>query len=204
MLRNSTSTFGWVTIVLHWMIGALILGLLALGFAMRRLSLDPALQFSLYQWHKSFGFTVFALAAFRAAWHLLERRPRAAAGLSPLERRASTTTHAFLIALTVAVPLAGWAVASTSTLNIPSFYFDWFVIPHLPMAKSAAAETFWTSTHAILAYATLALVLVHAMAALYHHIVRRDEVLVRMLTVRQGPHVEIEKTSNDPIVAKRK
>lgn len=204
MLRNSTSTFGWVTIVLHWAIAALILGLLALGFAMRRLSLDPALQFSLYQWHKSFGFTVFALAAFRAAWHLFERQPQPAAGLTPIERRASVATHGALIALTLAVPLAGWAVASTSTLNIPSFYFDWLVIPHLPMAKSQAAETFWTSAHAILAYTMLALVLIHAMAALYHHIVRRDDVLARMLANRLRLHGQIEKTNGDPLVAKRK
>lgn len=204
MLRNSRSTFGCVTIVLHWAIAALILGLIALGFAMRRLSLDPALQFSLYQWHKSFGFTVLALAALRAAWHLLERKPEATAGLSPLERQASATTHVVLIVLTLAVPLAGWAVASTSTLNIPSFYFDWFVIPHLPMAKSEAAETVWTSTHAILAYVMLTLVLVHALAALYHHIIRRDEVLVRMLTLRQRRHGETEKASGAPLVAKRK
>ena len=72
------------------------------------------------------------------------------------------------------------------------------------MAKSQAAETFWTSTHAVLAYATLALVLVHAMAALYHHIVRRDDVLARMLPNRQRFHGEIEKTNGDPLVAKRK
>ncbi|NVD41145.1 cytochrome b [Ensifer sp. HO-A22] len=204
MLRNSRSTFGWVTIVLHWMIAALILGLIALGFAMRRLSLDPALQFSLYQWHKSFGFTVLALAAFRAAWHVFDRKPEATAGLSPLERHASSTTHVVLIVLTLAVPLAGWAVASTSTLNIPSFYFDWFVIPHLPMAKSEAAETFWTSAHAILAYAMLALVLIHAMAALYHHVVRRDDVLARMLAKRPQLHGHIQKTNGDRLVAKRK
>ncbi|CAN7276414.1 MULTISPECIES: cytochrome b [Ensifer] len=204
MLQNSKSTFGWVTIILHWLIAMSILGLLALGFVMRRLSLDPALQFSLYQWHKSFGFTVLALAALRAVWHVLDRQPQAPSGLSVLERRAARTTHAILIGLTIAVPLAGWAVASTSTLNIPSFYFDWFVISHLPMAKSEAAESFWTSTHAILAYATLALVALHAMAALYHHMVRRDEVLVRMLPTRLLRRGEVEKTKGSQVIAKRK
>lgn len=202
MLRNGKSTFGWVTIILHWTIAVLILGLIALGFAMRRLSLDPALQFSLYQWHKSFGFTVLGLAALRAAWHLCDRKPQPTAGLSPLERRASATTHVLLIVLTVAVPLAGWAVASTSTLNIPSFYFDWLVIPHLPMAKSEAAENFWTSTHAVLAYATLGLVALHAFAAVYHHLVRRDEVLARMLTIRS--HRRGEHVKGGQAIAKRK
>lgn len=204
MLQNSKSAFGWVTIILHWLIAVLILALLALGFVMRRLPLDPSLQFSLYQWHKSFGFTVLALAALRAAWHVLDRQPQAPAGLSALERRAAGTTHAILIVLALAVPVSGWAVASTSTLNIPSFYFDWFVIPHLPMAKSEAAESFWTSAHSILAYATLGLVAFHAMAALYHHLVRRDEVLVRMLSTRPQRRRELEKTKSSQVIAKRK
>ncbi|OCP17169.1 MULTISPECIES: cytochrome b [unclassified Ensifer] len=204
MLQNSKSAFGWVTIILHWLIAVLILGLLALGFVMRRLPLDPSLQFSLYQWHKSFGFTVLALAALRAAWHVLDKQPQAPAGLSPLERRAARATHAILIGLTIAVPLAGWAVASTSTLNIPSFYFDWFVIPHLPMAKTEAAESFWASTHSILAYATLGLLVLHAMAALYHHLVRRDEVLVRMLSTRPQRRRELEKSKSSQVIAKRK
>ncbi|WP_457582991.1 cytochrome b [Ensifer canadensis] len=204
MLQNSKSGFGWVTIILHWLIAVSILGLLALGFVMRRLSLDPALQFSLYQWHKSFGFTLLALAALRAVWHVVARQPRAPSGLSALERRAARTTHAILIGLTIAVPLAGWAVASTSTLNIPSFYFDWFVIPHLPMAKSEAAESFWTSAHSILAYATLGLVALHAMAALYHHLVRGDEVLLRMLSTRLQQRSELAKSNGGQVIAKRK
>ncbi|MNT49230.1 hypothetical protein D3C72_1860680 [compost metagenome] len=171
---------------------------------MRRLSLDPALQFSLYQWHKSFGFTVLALAVLRAAWHVFDRQPRAPSGLSPLERRAARATHAILIGLTIAVPLAGWAVASTSTLNIPSFYFDWFVIPHLPMAQSEAAESFWTSTHSILAYAALGLVVLHATAAIYHHLVRRDAVLIRMLSTRLQRHDELEKTKSNQVITERK
>ena len=41
------------------------------------------------------------------------------------------------------MPVAGWAVASTSTLAIPTFFFDLVVIPHLPFEKSEAAEAFF-------------------------------------------------------------
>ncbi len=75
MLRNDRAGFGWVTIVLHWTIAVIILALLALGFIMRRVPIDPALQFSLYQWHKSLGFTALGLAAIRALWHVIELRP---------------------------------------------------------------------------------------------------------------------------------
>lgn len=181
MLRNSEIGFGLVTIVLHWTIALLIFGLILTGFVMRRVGIDPALQFSLYQWHKSFGFTALGLAVLRAIWWLVERNPSPLPGLSPFEREASRATHDTLIVLAIIVPLAGWAIASTSTLDIPSLYFNVMVIPHLPLAKSEPSENFWMFVHALLAYVTLGLAAIHAAAALYHHFMRRDAVLTRML-----------------------
>ena len=204
MLRNDKTGFGWITIVLHWAIAALVLTLLGLGFVMRRTPLDPALQFSLYQWHKSLGFTALGLATIRALWHLVEVRPRPPAGLSALERRAASATHLVLMMLALAVPLAGWAVASTSTLNIPSFYFNWIVIPHLPMAKSEAAEDLWTLVHMTLAYLLFCFVALHVLAALYHHFARRDDVLVRMLQTGSRHRASSQAAGSDPVIAGRK
>ncbi|MDK1388065.1 cytochrome b [Sinorhizobium sp. 8-89] len=181
MLRNSETRFGLVTIVLHWTIGLLILGLLLLGFIMRRTGVDPALQFALYQWHKSFGFAALGLALIRAIWWLVERTPSPPASVSPLERKAARLTHDILIVLGIVVPFTGWAVASASTLNIPSFFFNMIVIPHLPLARSETSENFWTFAHALLAYVAMALIAIHAAAAFYHHFKRGDEVLTRML-----------------------
>lgn len=187
MLRDRQDTFGWGTIVLHWMVALLIMGLIVLGYVMTRPDIDPELQFSLYQWHKSFGITALALAFIRLVWWLTNIHPDPIASLSGLERRASSVTHAFLLALTIAVPLAGWAIASTSTLNIPTLFFNRVLIPHLPMEKSEAAEIFWSDAHAWLAYGLAGLVLLHAGAALLHHFWQRDEVLRRMLGIfRRG------------------
>ncbi|MCA1492865.1 cytochrome b [Sinorhizobium alkalisoli] len=181
MLRNSEDGFGAITIILHWTLAALILGLMLIGILMRRIEIEPSLQFSLYQWHKSFGFTTMGLAILRAAWWFVERHPQPVASLGPLERTASRLMHRALIAIGLLVPLAGWAVASASTLDIPSFYFNLVAIPHLPLPKSDAEEAFWTFAHAALAYVMLGLIAAHAAAALFHHIVRRDAVLTRML-----------------------
>ncbi|QRM54680.1 cytochrome b [Sinorhizobium sp. BG8] len=187
MARDRDTGFGWVAIGLHWLIAVLILGLIALGFVMRRMKIDPLLQFSLYQWHKSIGLVVLGLALLRVLWWILRGHPAAVAGLGPLERRASVATHVGLAILTLAVPLAGWAVASTSTLNIPTFFFNLFVFPHLPLAQTESAETFWTEVHALAAYVMLGLVGLHAAAAFHHHLFRKDEVLTRMLGIRRRP-----------------
>ena len=172
--------YGPVSISFHWAIAALFLCQIALGFSMGRLK-SMALQFELIQWHKSFGLLILALAVLRLCWRIGAGAPPAAPGLKSFERWAATLVQGALLALTLIVPLAGWALASTSTLRIPSFVFDLVVIPHLPLAPSPEAEAFWREAHELLAYTALLLVAGHAVAALRHHFLLRDDVLKRML-----------------------
>ena len=174
------SSYGSVAIGLHWAIAALFFGQVALGFTMERVK-SMALQFELIQWHKSFGFLILALAALRLSWRVATGPVQAAPGLSPVERWAANFVQGALLALTLAVPLAGWALASTSTLGIPSFAFDLVVVPHLPLRPSDQAEALWRWLHGLLAYAALTLALGHAVAALRHHFLLGDGVLARML-----------------------
>lgn len=181
MLRNSCTSYGTVAIVLHWTVALLMFGQIALGFLTQAAADRPRLQFDLYQWHKSFGFLVLALALSRLAWSLSGPRPLPLAGVPRWEAAAARTVHLLLMTLTVAVPLAGWMIASASPLRIPSFIFDLVVVPDLPLARSDAAEAFWSRTHALLAYGTGLLACVHAGAAIHHHVLRKDPTLLRML-----------------------
>lgn len=186
MLRNSRTSYGTVAIVLHWTIALLFSGQIALGFLTQAMADRPRLQFDLYQWHKSFGFLLLALALTRLAWSLSGIRPHPLAEMPRWEAAAARTAHRLLLALTVAVPLAGWMIASTSPLHIPSFAFDLVLVPDLPLARSDAMEAFWSRTHATLAYGAGLLALVHAGAAIHHHVIRGDRTLVRMLGARAG------------------
>ena len=85
------------------------------------------------------------------------------------------------------MPLAGWALVSTSTLGIPTLAFNRLLIPHLPLGTSEQAEAFWRQTHELLAYGTALLAAGHAAAALRHHFLLRDEVLLRMLPIGRIP-----------------
>ncbi|CVI16779.1 putative cytochrome b561 [Agrobacterium fabacearum CFBP 5771] len=181
--RNTSASFGLVAIVFHWTIALLFLAQLALGYFLSR-DIDPVLQFNLFQYHKSIGFLVLALAAPRFIWSVFSRKPRALDGGGMASRLAARSAHAALLFLTLAVPLAGWAVASTSPLQIPSYVFDLVVVPGLPMAISDQAEAFWTEVHATLAYLAAVIVVLHVAAALWHHFVRKDPTLRRMIPFR--------------------
>lgn len=181
MWRNSRYSYGAVAIVLHWMIAALFIGEIALGYLTQATSDRPRLQFDLYQWHKSFGFLVLALALLRIGWSLVGPKPGPLPGVPQWKEVASRSVHALLLVLTILVPLTGWAIASTSPLRIPSLAFNLVLIPDLPLERSDELEAFWSRSHALLAYAAGLLALLHAGAALHHHFVLRDETLLRIL-----------------------
>ena len=180
MLRNTRTAYGAVAIVLHWTIALLFLGQIVLGYLTQAVADNPRLQFDLYQWHKSFGFLILALALARLGWSLAGTHPLPLDGTPRREAVAARSVHLLLLTLTVAVPLAGWMIASTSPLQIPSFAFDLVVVPDLPFARSDAMEAFWSRVHAFLAYGAGLLALAHAGAAIHHHFIRADATLARM------------------------
>ena len=179
--RNTPISYGLVAISFHWTIAVLFLMQLALGYVMSRDNIDPVLQFDLFQYHKSIGFLVLALAAPRFLWSVFSRKPQALEGEGLASRFAARAAHAALLFLTLAVPLAGWAIASTSPLQIPSYVFDLVVVPGLPLVISDQSEAFWSEVHATLAYLAAAIVFLHVAAALWHHFIRKDSTLRRML-----------------------
>lgn len=187
-LRNSAERFGLVALGLHWLVAALFLVMLAIGFAMTNLPLTHPWTFPLYQLHKSIGATIFLLVAFRLCWRWLGEVPPLPASLTPLERMAARLTHGGLYAALLAMPLAGWVIVSASPLGIPTVLFGLIRLPHIsfvaahPQKKEIGALA--SSVHEGLAWAALALVALHVAAALWHHAVRKDDVLRRMLPAR--------------------
>jgi cytochrome b561 len=179
VIWNTEERYGWVAILLHWLMAALILGQFTLGFVMTRTD-DQRLAFERIQLHKSIGLTLLALAAVRIVWRLANRRPRLP-GLPRAEAHAARMVHAMLYALMFVLPLSGWALVSSSVLEIPTMPFGLLVLPNLPLDVSEAAEAFWASVHRWIGWGAIVLVCLHVLAALRHHFWLRDDVLLRMV-----------------------
>ncbi|MGX5829611.1 cytochrome b [Mesorhizobium sp. 43Arga] len=184
-ITNTSTRYGWATILLHWLIGIIFIGQFALGFIMVRLT-SQRTSFELIQLHKSLGFLLLGLIILRIAWRIGNATPPLPASVGALERRTAPLAHLALYAFQIALPLSGWALVSVSTLEIPTMPFNLFVMPNLPLAESDAAESFWAAAHWYLAYVGIALVALHVAAALRHHLVLRDSVLTRMITPSSG------------------
>ena len=106
--------------------------LIGLGLAMKHAGLPKIRVIQLFQLHKSIGVVILLLAVARLAWRLVRPAPPLPGALPALEHKAAQAGHAALYVLMLALPLTGWAMVSTSPLNIPTVLFGVISWPHIP------------------------------------------------------------------------
>lgn len=177
-LKNTATRWGSVSQGLHWLILLLILAIAIVGLTMGELPKTPK-YFWVYTAHKSLGIGVLALVLLRLGWRLHAGAPSVLPDTPRWQARTAATTHAMLYALMLAMPLSGWLYDSASGLR-PFKLFGLVAMPKLLAPDEALREAF-RGAHQWLFWTLAALVAVHAAAALYHHIFRRDATLARML-----------------------
>lgn len=171
--------------VLHWLRAAVVIGVLGAGWVMVNLLPDelPAKFDVLYPNHKQFGLLALALALAQLAVRRRSRDPELPKALAPWEQWLSKFTHRALYALLIIVPLMGYSMSSTFTQSdgVPFFFFG-----HVPelLPKNDRWFEVLQLLHRILAYALLALLVLHLAGAFKHRFLdkRADaNVLRRML-----------------------
>ncbi len=162
-----------VAMGLHWVIAALIVVNLVIGLLHEPF---PAVR-ALMPAHKAIGVTVLALTLARIGWRLTHRAPPLPATVTPWQRGAAQRAHVGRYLLMLALPLTGWALVSGGERR-PLSWFGLFPLPYLPVSPAAADAA--DNAHGLLGWLALALLAVHAGAALYHRLLLRDGVLGRM------------------------
>lgn len=184
-LRRPAERYTSIAVALHWIIALGIFAMIAIGLTMAHARIAPAMRFGLYQLHKSVGITILGLVLARLAWRLTHRPPALPDGMPPLEKHAAEGTHLLLYGLMLGMPLVGWALVSASPLNIPTYLYGVIRWPHLPILSTlhdkAPVEAVLKQIHAYGAYILIAVVGLHAAAALRHHVVLGDDILRRMI-----------------------
>lgn len=179
MNRNTAERWGRVSIALHWTIAALILLVqIPAGLTMNRVDPGP-LQNILYDTHKMTGLTVFALALVRVLWRWANPVPVLPADLPPWQAGLARVTHGLLYLLIFAMPVSGFLYTAMDGFPVPLFYLT-NLADLVPVNKPVAAVA--KAVHHNLLWALLAVVVLHVAGALYHHLVRRDGILRRMLS----------------------
>jgi len=177
MLRNSPAAWGWVSRTLHWGMAILLIAQVALGKYAHELGRTPQ-KMDLMMWHKSIGITLLLLVILRLLWTVSNTRPLPDTTAPMWERAAARLSHVGLYLLMLAIPLSGWLMNSAK--NVPFSLFRLIPWPALVAPNESLGESL-EEWHEGLATVILVLLLVHAAAALWHHFVKKDKVLLRML-----------------------
>lgn len=165
----------------HWLTAAAVFVMVPLGFAMtyrgNTLDIWDGLTDAMFSTHKLIGFLLLWLVAGRLAYRLLHGAPPDEPSLSWLQRAASHLVHWLLYGLLLIVPLLGWIGVSLypSLTLFMNFNLPALVAPNQEQAKAVLG------VHGTLAIVTALLIGGHIAAALYHHVIRKDGVLRRML-----------------------
>jgi cytochrome b561 len=162
---------------LHWLIVVLIVVMAYLGLTMTDLPNNPY-KIRLYALHKSIGLSLLALVILRLLWRGYTGAPRPLPGIPAWQERVASLTHFALYVLLLAIPLTGWIFNSAA-----GFPMQWFGVVNLPAltGRSTALRELSGRWHELLFWALIVLALVHAAAAIYHHLFQHDATLARML-----------------------
>jgi cytochrome b561 len=168
--------FHWVTAILVTI--AFILGPGGFGRLMRQ-GIDPATRSDIV-WHETLGLLVLALTLLRLIWVAL--RPVAAQiAMAPRMQMLAKLMHLALWALMLAVPVT--AFLALGSKGHPLTLLGGVRVDQMPLiANSAFAKLAdWGDVHGFLGDAIVWLAGLHAVAAIYHHVVLKDGVLLTML-----------------------
>lgn len=175
-ITNTENQYGIITILLHWVMAILLIGMVVLGLYMTALPVS-LLKLKLYGWHKQFGILVLMLVMLRIVWRIANISPSLAA-LPWWESFAARSVHWAFYGFMLALPITGWLMTSAAGLA-PSF-FGLFVLPDL-IAPNEGHRLLLAKIHQWLAYGLIATFCAHVGAALKHEFIDKDGIMRRML-----------------------
>ena len=163
-----------VAATLHWLMAAMIIVIIVIGIGGRELShaLGGIHTMSV---HKSFGITIFFLTLLRLAWRLGHKPPPLPVTTPVWQQAAAHVVHIALYGFMLVMPILGYMLSSGGPYPL-----DWFgiAVPKMAISKSLADAAH--EAHETGGWLVAALVVGHIGAALWHHYVQRDGLLVRM------------------------
>jgi cytochrome b561 len=173
-MTDNESRYGGVAIFYHWVMAVLVV--IVGTFGLLHDSWPHATQAKWINVHAVIGLAVWLLLMLRFGWRLSHRPPDLPPDVGEFSRRTSYPVHLLMYLLLFIIPIFGIV-----TFIWHGRVFD-FGLFHIDAHVKSDRKVFHPTEdiHGYLAYALFALIGLHVLAALWHHFVRRDRVLLRM------------------------
>ena len=166
---------------LHWVVALFVVLQFVFIFTAEALPREDEMRDTFFHLHFSTGFTVLVLATWRLVYRFMNPPPAPEHGQPPLLKRAALAAHWLMYLLIFALPITGWMLVATAGGAI-----DWYWLAEIPnfIGKNEVLHEQLEEVHEILGWLLLVVASIHLLAALWHHFIRKDDTLRRMLTGR--------------------
>ena len=175
-MKERPSTYNRLSKILHWASAITVFGLFAAGYWMVDLSYYSEWYKTTPHWHKSVGVILCCVTFIRLIWKIISSTP--AIEGSSLEKKAAVSAHHLLYLLLFTLFLSGYLISTADGRGID--VFDWLEVPGLG-SFIEDQEDLAGLIHRYTAYTVMGLVSIHALAALKHHFINKDNTLKKML-----------------------
>ena len=164
----------------HWTTVPLLFLALATGLVIRFMKDDAKMGF--YALHESVGLLILFLAIARLAWRGFSTPPALPDHIPARMRRAANAVHHGLYAALVIQPLLGFF--TTNAYGFPmrgaTAFLGFIDMPKFMEANETLALVLHWG-HSLVGWAIPLLLAAHIGGAIYHHALRRDGTLLRMI-----------------------
>jgi len=161
----------------HWLTAALVLTSIPIGLTMVNVPNLGSTGDTLFHLHRSIGALVLLITVMRLIYRLGHPAPPLPADMPALQQSAARATHWALYALLIVQPIMGWI--ATSAYRAPVLFFWMFELPPIWKEDRPFSEAMFR-VHMSVGIVIAALICVHIAAALYHHFIVKDRVLMSM------------------------
>ncbi len=179
--KNTSTRFGHISVMLHWLVALAVYGMFALGLWMVTLGYYDSWYHPAPELHKSIGITLFAVMLFRLLWRVISPPPAPLKSYSALTRVSAVLVHWLLYTLLLAIFISGYLISTAD--GQPVEVFNLLAVP-ATLTGFAKQADLAGDVHLWLAWSVVLLSVLHGLAALKHHFIDRDLTLKRMLGSR--------------------
>lgn len=177
MSTSLQSRYGSTSQIFHWVTAILVLAAFVLGPGGQEQSVYSAARDFERQLHQTVGMLVFELTFLRFSWKLIDSPP-VSEPMSNWMEKTSKLVQGALYFLLFAVPAT--AIAGAWLEGHPvSLLAGLQIAPPIGVSHSLGATI--ANIHTLLADAIIWIAAAHAFAAIYHHFILKDGVLLSML-----------------------
>lgn len=179
-LQTTPSRYHPLSIAMHWVMLILFVGVYA-SIELRVLfdkGTEP--REAMKSLHFMLGLLVFGLTWLRLAARAMHPTPAVQPALPKWQAQAAAAAHLALYAIMIGMPLMGWLALSAAGKPVPFFGLT---LPALIGPDKLLAGQI-KEVHEVVGTAGYFLIGLHAVAALFHHYIQRDNTLRRMLPQR--------------------